>query len=81
MCRTGDSEVRRCDILGFDAVRGHFVEVRRVDIAVVVPAETVEGDQQHPLSLLVQRRSEDGEGPEEAETCGGPHHGEPQSLH
>lgn len=75
VCRTGDGEVRRCDVLGFDSILGHFVEVWCVNIAVVIPSETIEGDQQHFLSLFVYRRSEDGQSPEEAETCS-PQHGE-----
>lgn len=75
VCRTGDGEVRRCDIQGFDSIHGHFVEVWSVDIAVVIPPETIEGDQQHSLSLFVYRSSDDGQSPEEAETCS-PQHGE-----
>lgn len=75
VCRTGDGEVRRGDIQGFDAVLGHLVEVRRVHVAVVIPPETIEWDQQHLLSLVVYRRSEDRWGPEDAETRS-PQHGE-----
>ena len=74
VCRAGDGEVGRCDIQGFHSVHGHFVEVRRVHIAVVIPPESVEGDQQHLLSRFVCRRREDGRGQEEAE-AGGPQHG------
>lgn len=74
VCRAGDGEVGRCDVQGFHSVHGHFVEVRRVHIAVVIPPESVEGDQQHLLSRFVCRRSEDGRGQEEAE-AGGPQHG------
>ena len=49
----GDGQVRRRDVLSLDAVPGHGVQVGRVHVAVVVPAEAVEGDQQH---LLSQRR-------------------------
>lgn len=75
MCRTGDGEVRRCDIQGFDSILGHFVKVWRVHITVVIPSETIEGDEQQLLSLVVYRSAEDGWGPEEAET-GCPQHGE-----
>lgn len=76
VCRTGDGEVRRCDIHSFDSILGHLVEVRRVHVAVVIPPEAVEGDQQHLLPLVFgRRRSEGGRGPEEAEARG-PQHGD-----
>lgn len=75
VCGAGDSQVRRCDIQGFDSIHGHFVEVRCVHITVIIPSETIEGDQQHLLFLFDCRSSKDGRGPEEAETCS-PQHGE-----
>lgn len=68
MRRTGDGEIRRSDILGLDSIFGHLVQVWRVHIAVVVPSETVEGDEQDLLLLFGHRDSEDQTGQEDAET-------------
>lgn len=73
VCRTGDGEVRGSHVLGLDSILGHLVEVWRVHVAVVVPPETVEGDEQHFLPLFGHRDAEDAGGPEDAETRGPQH--------
>lgn len=45
----GDGEVRRRNVFGLDAIAGHAVQVWRVYVAVVIPAEAVEGHQQDLL--------------------------------
>lgn len=75
VCWTGDGEESRGGVLGFDTIPGHLVEVGRVHVAVVIPPETIEGDQQQLLAPFVQRRSEERRSPEDAETCS-PQHGE-----
>lgn len=47
MCGTGDGEVRWGHISGLDPVFGHCVQIRRVHIAVIVPPEAIEGDEQY----------------------------------
>lgn len=79
VCRTGDGEVRRCDVYGFDSVSGHVVQVWRVHVAVVIPAEPIEGDQQHLLPGLADRCAQSERGQEEAETRGR-QHGENRPL-
>lgn len=73
MRRAGDRDVRRCDILGLDAVLGHLVKVRCVHVLVVIPSEAVEGDQQQLRLRVAERHRKDAGGPEETEA---PRHGE-----
>ena len=47
MCGTGDGEVRWGHIYGLDPVFGQCVQIRPVHIAVVVPPEAIEGDEQY----------------------------------
>lgn len=47
MSRTGDGQEGRRDKRRLDPVQGHLVQVRRVHVTVVVPAEAIEGDEQH----------------------------------
>lgn len=75
MCRTGDGDVWRGDILGLDSFLGHLVKVWRVHVQVVVPSETIEGYEQQLLPLFGHRESMDEGGPEDAETRSPQHDG------
>ncbi len=46
MCGAGDSEEWWCDVFCLHPILGHLIQVRSVHVSVIVPSETVEGDEQ-----------------------------------
>lgn len=76
MRRTGDGEVRRCNVSCFDPILGHLVQVWGVHIPIVIPPETVERNEQQLLLFFAHWSAEDAGGPEEAEARGPQHDNE-----
>lgn len=75
MCWTCDGEVWWSDVLGFDSIRCHFVQIRCVHITVIIPAETVKGDEQDSVATLVYGSTLDRQSPRNAQKTYGPCHG------
>lgn len=58
--RTGDGEEGWRDVRRLDPIQGHLVQVGCVHLAVVVPSEAVEGDEQQLGAAGAQRRPKGG---------------------